>query len=149
MWKFQTQAGDLHLEYLNKHYPGLNARGHHWYKVNIGSGNDSVPQKSSWYHSFWINTKQVLRHLQSALQQRQMISETSYSPASWLFVQQFAQADIKGNIKTPHHWPFLKGRYWWLVDYPHKGPVKQKSRKIPNNWFSYQTEGKNWTKDLN
>ena len=45
------------------------------------------------------------------------------TPASRLFVQQFVQAGIKGNIKGPHHWPYVRGIRWLLVDLPHKGPV--------------------------
>ena len=36
------------------------------------------------------------------------------SPASWLFTQLFSQAQIKENVKAPHHWS------------PHKGPVTRK-----------------------
>ena len=36
------------------------------------------------------------------------------------------QADIKGNVKAPHHWPFVKGIHRWLVDSPHKAPVMRK-----------------------
>ena len=42
-----------------------------------------------------------------------------------LLVQQFAQA-IKGNIKAPDHWPFVKGIHQWLVESPHKGPLMRK-----------------------
>ena len=37
------------------------------------------------------------------------------SPASWLFTQQFVQAQINENIKVPHHWPVLgesTGHQW-------------------------------------
>ena len=42
------------------------------------------------------------------------------SPAPWLFIQ---QADIKGNIKGPHYWPFVRGIHQSLVGSLHKGPV--------------------------
>ena len=29
-------------------------------------------------------------------------------------MQQFAQPDIKGNIKAPYRWPFVKGIHWWF-----------------------------------
>ena len=45
------------------------------------------------------------------------------SAASRQFVQQFAQADIKRNLKATHHAPFEKGIHRWPVDSPHKGPV--------------------------
>ena len=45
---------------------------------------------------------------------RQMSTKTS-SPASRLFVQQFAQVDTKGNIRAPHGRPSVKGI--------HRGPV--------------------------
>ena len=59
------------------------------------------------------------------------------------FFQQFEQVDIKGNIKAPHHWPFVKGIHQWLVVSQHKWPVMQKvfplhdiimysSQKIPH-----------------
>ena len=48
------------------------------------------------------------------------------SAALQLFVQKFKQADTKGNIKAPHHWPFVMGKHRWLVDAPHKGPVMWK-----------------------
>ena len=44
------------------------------------------------------------------------------SPASWLFTQQFIQAQIKENIKALRHWP-LWGK---SLDSPHKGPVTWK-----------------------
>ena len=40
-----------------------------------------------------------------------------------LFVQQLVQANNKGNIKASHHWPFVRGNHWWLVDSPNKGSV--------------------------
>ena len=40
-----------------------------------------------------------------------------------LFVQQLAQANNKGNIKTPHYGPFVNKIYWWPMDSPRKGPV--------------------------
>ena len=48
------------------------------------------------------------------------------SPASRLFVQQFAQSDIKGITKVLHHWPFVKGIHQWPVDSPPKGSVMWK-----------------------
>ena len=43
-----------------------------------------------------------------------------------LFIQLFTQADIKGNIKAPHHWPFVKGIHRWAGYSLHKEPVKRK-----------------------
>ena len=31
------------------------------------------------------------------------------SLATWLFVQQFVQANIKDDIKVPHYWSFVRG----------------------------------------
>ena len=45
------------------------------------------------------------------------------SPKTWLFVQQFIQANNELYIKAPHHWPFLMGILLWPVDFPHKVPV--------------------------
>ena len=47
-----------------------------------------------------------------------------------LFVQQFVLANIKGNIKSPHHWPFVF--HQWQMDSPHKGPVMQKAFTFHN-----------------
>ena len=33
---------------------------------------------------------------------------------------------LKGNIKAPYHWHFLKGIHRWPMDSPHKGPVMRK-----------------------
>ena len=36
--------------------------------------------------------------------------------ATWLFVQQLVQANIKLNIKALHYWPFVRGTtgHWWF-----------------------------------
>ena len=49
------------------------------------------------------------------------------SPASQLFVQRFVQANIKSNIKAPHHWPFAKGIHQLPVDSLPKGPIMRKA----------------------
>ena len=36
------------------------------------------------------------------------------------------QAQIKENIKVPHHWPLCRRIHWWLVNSPHKWPVTRK-----------------------
>ena len=40
-----------------------------------------------------------------------------------MFVQRFTTITITGNIKAPHHWPFVRRIHWWPMDSPHKGPV--------------------------
>ena len=47
------------------------------------------------------------------------------SLANWLFVQQLVQ-DNNNEIKATYYWFFMREIYWWLVESPHKGPVKQK-----------------------
>ena len=47
------------------------------------------------------------------------------STAAQMFVEQVVQT-IKGNIKAPSYWPFVRGIHQWMVDSPHKGPVTQK-----------------------
>ena len=42
------------------------------------------------------------------------------SLATWLFIQQLVQINIKA---TSHYWPFVKGIRLWSVDCPDKGPV--------------------------
>ena len=49
------------------------------------------------------------------------------SPASWLFVEQLVQANIKNNIKTLHYCPFVRVIHWLPVDFPHKAPEMQKA----------------------
>ena len=46
------------------------------------------------------------------------------SPAPRLFIQWFAGADIKENIKHPQRWSFVRGNNRSLP--PHKGPVTRK-----------------------
>ena len=48
------------------------------------------------------------------------------SPTSRLFVQQLVQAIKTESSKTPHHWLFVMGIHWSLVDSPHKVPVIRK-----------------------
>ena len=48
------------------------------------------------------------------------------SLATWLYVDQLAQAGNKGNIKALYYWPFVKGIHHSLVDSLHKGPVMHK-----------------------
>ena len=55
------------------------------------------------------------------------------TPASRLFTQPFIQAQIKENIKAPHHClseseslAFVLGIHRWPVNSPHKWPVKRK-----------------------
>ena len=43
------------------------------------------------------------------------------SPASRLFVQQFAQDDVKGNIIFPYQWPIDKAIRRWPAESLHKG----------------------------
>ena len=49
------------------------------------------------------------------------------SPVIRLFVQQFVQVDIKGNIGAPHHRSRARGIHWWQVDSHQKGLVMQKA----------------------
>ena len=44
-----------------------------------------------------------------------------------LFVQMLVQTNIKANIKSAHHWPFVTGINWCSLDSPHKGPVMWKA----------------------
>ena len=37
------------------------------------------------------------------------------TPISQMFVWQFVQAEIKGNINALHHCPFVRGIHWWPV----------------------------------
>ena len=32
----------------------------------------------------------------------------------------------EGNIKAMHHWSFVRGSYWWLLDFHQEGPAKHK-----------------------
>ena len=67
------------------------------------------------------------------LKQRQMTTKKHPdSPAYRLFVQQFGQAAMKGNIKAPHHWPFVKGIHRWPVDSLNKRPVMRKVFPLPD-----------------
>ena len=34
---------------------------------------------------------------------------------------------FKQNIKEPPYWPFVRGIYWWLVDFPQKGPLTREA----------------------
>ena len=43
-------------------------------------------------------------------------------------VQQLVQSHIKEDIKSLHHWPFLREIHQWPMDSPHKGPVMR-------DWF--------------
>ena len=72
--------------------------------------------------------------------QIQEIGHTHYSDVKWLprylnstasqlFVQQFAQADIKGDVNAPYHWRFVKGIHPWPMDSHKKRPVMQKGFK--------------------
>ena len=53
--------------------------------------------------------------------------------------QQLVQAHNKGNIKTLHHWPIVKGIHQRPVDSPHKGPVTSSCIRTrlppPFKWF--------------
>ena len=49
------------------------------------------------------------------------------------FVWQFVQAEIKGNMKALHHWPFVRKKHQRLVDSSHKGPVMQKAFPCHDN----------------
>ena len=53
MCKFQTQLENWYLEYSSKYYPGISARGYHWWNVNIGSGNGLVPSGITWTNFDW------------------------------------------------------------------------------------------------
>ena len=53
-----------------------------------------------------------------------MRTMASQMPASRLFARLFVQAQIKENIKAPHHWPLWGGP---LVVSPHKRPVTRKT----------------------
>ena len=48
------------------------------------------------------------------------------SLATWLFIQQYIQADNKKTSKAILL-AFEEGNHQWLVDSPHKGPVKQRA----------------------
>ena len=54
------------------------------------------------------------------------------SPAFSQFDQQFAQADIKVNVKTPNHWPVMKGIHQWMMHSHHKDPVMRKVLLFPD-----------------
>ena len=47
-------------------------------------------------------------------------------PAMWLFVEQLARANIKGNIKPLIYCSFVRKTHWWPVDSPLKGPMVRK-----------------------
>ena len=48
------------------------------------------------------------------------------SPASGLFTQACIQAQIKENVKAPHHLAFVREIHRAPVNSPHKGPVTRK-----------------------
>ena len=48
------------------------------------------------------------------------------SPASRQFAQTFIQTQIKGNIKAPCHWRFVRGIHRSPVNSPHKAPITRK-----------------------
>ena len=58
------------------------------------------------------------------------------SPASWLFIQSFIQAQIKENIKAPRHWP-MWGNSPGPVNSPHKGPVTRKMFPFDDVFMEY------------
>ena len=48
-------------------------------------------------------------------------------PTTRLILQQFVQADNKGNINVLHYWPFVRVMHLWPVDSPHKLPTMRKA----------------------
>ena len=54
-----------------------------------------------------------------------VITDTMASQITRLFTETFIQAQIKGNIKYPRHWPLLV-IHRWPVNSLHKGPVTRK-----------------------
>ena len=46
--------------------------------------------------------------------------------ATWLFIQQLVQAKNKKNIKVLHYCSFVRGIYWWPVNFLYKGSVMGK-----------------------
>ena len=55
------------------------------------------------------------------------VSRHRDSPAPWLFIQLFLRADIKGNIKGPHHWPFCEMNPPVTDNSPHNVLVMRKA----------------------
>ena len=45
-----------------------------------------------------------------------------------LFVQQPCLGNIRQNIKYLHHWPFVLGIHWWLVDFSDLRPANERRR---------------------
>ena len=46
---------------------------------------------------------------------------------SRVFHQQFVCGDFKGDIKSLHHWPFVRGNHWWPMNFPHNGPIRREA----------------------
>ena len=60
-----------------------------------------------------------------------------------MLIHKLVQADMKGNIKAPHHWPFVRRINRWPVDSPHKGPVMR--NEFPcHDVIMYITLGSAW-----
>ena len=49
------------------------------------------------------------------------------SPATQKFVQKLAEANNKESFNAQHYWPFVRRLQHWLVEFPHKGLVMQKT----------------------
>ena len=73
------------------------------------------------HHAQFLN--KLRRNLSNHCSDVKWASRHFNSPGHRLYVQQFVQVDIKGNIKAPHHWPFVRGIYKSPVDSLYKGPV--------------------------
>ena len=54
-----------------------------------------------------------------------------------MFVQRFTTIIITGNIRAPHHWPFLMRIHWWPMDSPHKGSVIRYSIPLKHYLMGY------------
>ena len=56
--------------------------------------------------------------------------------------QQLVQAVNKWDVKTPLHWPFVRGISRWLANSPHKRPIMRGSfHTMTTSWLTLLTRG--------
>ena len=74
----------------------------------------------------WCNGKLAYKNF-ATLQWRhnERDDASNHQPLDYLLNRLF-KAQIKENIKAPHHWPFVWGNHRSPVNSPHKGPVTRK-----------------------
>ena len=100
---------NIYVEY----FPAVSQKMHSYFDVNV----DSLMTLTS---TQYCKKLQIIQHWDWLLPWRLMNIIAFKSPTARLFIQWSVQPNTKGNTKTPHYWPFVRGLVGW-------GPAMRKA----------------------